>query len=240
MDFWGTLNVLIRRWYYALPALVVTFAICGVVYVTIPPTYVSNVVLVLTASTNGGSLTTNPKAGETLSNPLLNSDKGLSMSAAILIQDMSSPEVGTKVGITPGGPTTYTVGNGSSNPELLDNGPFVFIEVKSSTPQAARSVAAALSNQAGIELAAEQKQLDAPLQTYVSAREVVPVTTPVAEGKSRSRAAAAALVIGFIVSLTAAFGGESLAQARQGRQLAGTVAQPRRPRVVREPAGRQA
>ena len=237
MDFWGTLHVLVRRWYFALPALVLTFVVCGIVYVTIPPTYVANVVLVLTTSTNGGSLSDNPKVGATVSNPLLNSDKGLSMSAAILIQNLSSPDTGTKVGITPGGPTTYTVGNGSSNPELLDNGPFVFIEVKSSTPQGARSVAAALSNEAGVELAAKQRQLDAPLQTYVSAREVVPVSTPVAQGKSRTRAAAAALVIGLAASLTAAFGGESLAQARRaGRGDA--VAPARRARAERETAGR--
>ena len=43
--------------------------------------------------------------------------------------------------------------------------------------------------------------------------------------------------IGFILSLTAAFGGESLAQARRARQLTGTVALARRPRV-KEPAVR--
>jgi len=220
MDFWGTLNIYVRRWYFSVPALILCLAATAAIYMTVPTRYVSNVVLVISTSPNGGTQSDDPKQKGTLTNPLLNSDKGLSMSAAILIQTLSSPEVGLKVGVTPGGSTTYTVGNGSTNPELLDNGPFVFIQVDSASPQVAQRVALALTAEAGVELAAKQRQLDAPLQTYVSAREVVPATTPAPEGKSRSRAAAAALVLGFVASLVAAFGGESLAQARQARRVA--------------------
>jgi hypothetical protein len=228
MDFWGTLNIYFRRWYFSVPALVLCLATTAAIYMMVPTRYVSNVVLVLTTSPNGGTQSDDPKQKGTLTNPLLNPDKGLSMSAAILIQTLSSPEVGLKVGVTPGGSTTYTVGNGSSNPELLDNGPFVFIQVDSASPQEAQKVALALTTEAGTELAAKQRQLDAPLQTYVAAREVVPATTPVPEGKSRSRAAAAALALGLVASLVAAFGGESLAQARRARRMAEGRKVPRR------------
>jgi hypothetical protein len=218
MDFWGTLLVYIRRWYLALPALLLSFAVAGAAYETIPTHYVSVSVLVLTTSTNGGTLPDNPQEQATRINPLLSYGQGLSMSAAILIQTLGSPETAAKVGAPVGGDTKYTISNGSTNPELLDSGPFVYVQADSPSPQTAQNLVLALSHEATVLLAERQRQLDAPPQTYVSVREVVPATTAQPQHESKLRAAAAALAIGFIMSLTAAFGGESFAQARRARR----------------------
>ncbi|MBF8191060.1 hypothetical protein ITP53_36200, partial [Nonomuraea sp. K274] len=56
MDFWGTILVLIRRWYVALPASLVAVGVAFFAYSTIPVTYTTTAVLLLTAPTSGGTL----------------------------------------------------------------------------------------------------------------------------------------------------------------------------------------
>jgi hypothetical protein len=224
MDIWRTTLVFFRRWYLTLPVFLVSLAVSGWVYVAVPTHYVSVSVLVLTTPTSGGSLPVDQSQRSALSNPLLNFDKGLGTSAAILIQILSSPETAAKMGAPAGGTTTYQVNNGSTNPELLNSGPFVFIQADSTSPAAARNLVLGLIDQAKLKLADRQRQLEAPLSTYIALGEVVPPTTPQAQRKSKMRAVAAALAIGFVASLCAAFGSESIAEAQRARRRASASA----------------
>src|SRR5262249_5271124 len=133
MDFWQTVMVVVRRWYIAAPAFLLSILGAVAVYASVPKTYSSTAVLVLTLPTTGASQPADPKHPPDLVNPLLNFDKGLSTSAAILIQALSTPETAQDLGVPPGGQTWFQVTNGSNNPELLITGPFVFVQGNSNT-----------------------------------------------------------------------------------------------------------
>jgi hypothetical protein len=221
MDFWRTVLVVFRRWYVTVPAFLLAVGIALMVYSMVPVRYVSTAALVLTAPPTGGSLVPLPDHQQVVTNPLLNFDHGLSTSATILIQALGTPELATELGAPPGGSTTYRVTNGSSNPELLTSGPFVFIAGEGATSAQAQDIVRRVIDRAKLELAARQRELDAPEPTYITITEVVSPTTPEAQGGSRMRAAAAALALGVIASLAAGFAMESLAAAWRSRRSRG-------------------
>lgn len=231
MDFWRTVLVILRRWYVVLPAFALSVGSAALVYATMPAHYTSGSVLVLTSPTTGGSLPADPDIPTGVVNPLLNFNQGLSTSAAILIQALNAPEVAAEIGVSPDSPTTYRVSNGSSNPELLTSGPFVFIVGESPSAHEAADIVRRVADQARVELRARQAAVDAPEQTYIEISVVAPATTPEAKRGSKSRATAAALGIGFVASLFAAFATESIALAwrRRRAQRAPTHTEPHDP-----------
>lgn len=222
MDFWRTLLVLVRRWYVVLPAFLATVGGTGALYLSTPDVYVSHSVLVLTSPLTGPSQPANPEEHPNgVVNPLLNFEQGgLATSASILIQALGNPEVVASLGASPTGPMRYQVSNGSTNPELLTSGPFLFIEGEGATARDAREIVERVARQAAIELAARQERVQAPRSTFIVLDEVVPPTTPIAEGGSRSRAAMAASGLGLAASVWAGFAAESIASARRRRRAA--------------------
>lgn len=217
MDFWGTVLIVLRRWYVALPAFLLSIGAAAGVYSSIPTLYVSNAVLVLTIPPTGGSLPSDPGRPNGLTNPLLNFDWGLSMSASILVQVISAPETVESLGVRPEGDTTFTVTNGSTNPESLDGGPFVYIEGTSRSPSGARDIVTRVRDRARVELAVRQRQLNAPPATYITMNEMVPPTEPQPQRTGKTRGAAAALLLGVLAGLAAVFSLESFLDARRRR-----------------------
>ncbi|HEV2779862.1 MAG TPA: hypothetical protein VGX25_10735 [Actinophytocola sp.] len=220
MDFWQTILVVFRRWYVALPAFLLSILLALAVYSSVPKVYNSTSVLVLTLPATGASQPADPDRPRDQTNPLLNFDKGLSTSAAILIEALRDPEIAAELGVPPGGDTWFEVGNGSSNPELLITGPFLFIQGNSATPEGARDIVGKVAERARVELANRQKEVNAPASTYITAVEVVPPTMPAAHGGSRIRAGAAAGALGILAGLAATFGFESAMNARRRRRRA--------------------
>jgi hypothetical protein len=218
MDFWGTVVVVFRRWFVTLPAFALAVGAAVAVYVSIPITYTSTAVLVLTTPTTGGSLPSNPKYPNGLTNPLLNFDRGLSTTASIVIGVLSTPEMATALGATPDGDPSYEVNNGSSNPENLAQTPFVFITGESVSPQAAQDLVRRVSAQARMVLADRQRDVHAPRATYIAIDQAVPPTTPQPQKGRRTRAAAVALALGGVAGLVSAFAAESVAQAMRVRK----------------------
>lgn len=218
MDFWRTVIVLFRRWYVVLPAVALSVGAAAAVYASVPPYYQSNSVLVLTSPLEGGSL--QPDGTQQLEpiNPLLNFDYGLSTSAALLIQALGTPETAADLGVVPEGDTGYEVGNGTSNPELLTSGPFVFIVGESRTAEGARDIVTRVAERAKAELRARQDALDAPEAIHIRVNTVVPPTTPDEKRGSASRAAAAALGLGAVAGLSSAYAVENIAQRRRLRR----------------------
>lgn len=234
MDFWQTVLVLVRRWYVVVPAFAASLAGVLALYASTPIHYVSHSVLVLTTPLTGSSLPANPEHPNSIVNPLLNFEQGLSTSAAIIIQALGSPEVVAKLGASAEGDTRYQVTNGSTNPELLTSGPFIFIAGESATAEGARAIVERVVRQAEVQLADRQAELRAPQPTYITVDQVVPPTTAEAEKGSRARAAAAALALALVGSLASAFAAESLAQALRRRRA--RVNAPADPTRAPEPA----
>ncbi|MEU8244838.1 hypothetical protein [Nonomuraea sp. NPDC048916] len=221
MDFWGTVLVVFRRWYVTVPAFLLALGTAFAVYLTVPTMYQSNAVLVLTIPPTGGSVPVDPQYPNPLTNPLLNYDGALNVSASILLQALSTPETAAQVGAPPGGDTAYSVNNGSSNPELLASGPFVIIEARSPSAETAHSLVTKLVQRAKVEMAERQRLLRAPPSTYLALTEMVPPTSPQEQRGGKSRFAAAVLILGLFAALTAGFAAESVAAALRRRESPG-------------------
>jgi hypothetical protein len=215
VDFWRTVIVVFRRWYVVLPAFLLAIGGCAAVYASVPVVYISTSALVLTTPLTGGTEYVEKPDADKLTNPMLNFDKGLSTAAALIIQALGTPEMAAELGAPAGGDPTYEVTNGSSNPELLTSGPFVFIAGTSEDPDSARDIVKKVSERVRVELVKRQSELNAPAPTYITVAEVVPPTTPEASGGSRVRAAAAALGLGVVAALASAYAAESIAERRK-------------------------
>ena len=139
MDFWRTVLVIFRRWYISVPAFFATLVLAGAAYSAVPVQYQSGSVLVLTTPLAGGTQATHEPNPTALTNPLLTFDRSLALTASIVIQQMNSSESAFALGVVPGGTTEYQVTNGSTNPELLETGPFLFVQGTGPTPEAART-----------------------------------------------------------------------------------------------------
>lgn len=209
MDFWATILVLVRRWYVALPAFLLAVGGAYLAYSTIPTTYTTTAVLLLTAPTSGGVVPADPGQPIARVNPLLNFDHGLDVAASMLISAMSTPDMVAELG-TAEGDTKYSVTNGTNNLESLATGPLVFVEGESRDPEAATAITLTVMARLERELELRQRQVQAPRETYITMSAAVPPTTPVAQQGRKLRSAAAALGLGVIAALCAAFAAESL------------------------------
>ncbi len=216
MDFWRTVVVLLRRWYITVPACLATLGLAVMAYSAVPHEYQSNSVLVLTTPLTGGTETSNPTS---LTNPLLSFDHSLSLTAAIVIQQMSSLETAAVLGMTPGGTPSYQVTNGSSNPELLESGPFIFVQGIAASPDAAEDVTDRVVAMVAAVLAQRQTQLKAPDSTHIGIQTVVPTTPGQLLTGNPLRAAAAATALAGLASLAAVYGFESLMTYRRRRRV---------------------
>ncbi|WP_146103673.1 hypothetical protein [Nonomuraea solani] len=210
MDFWKAITVLLRRWYVALPALLLTFTAAYGIYSTIPTQYSSTALMVLTVPTSGSYRPPNPTDPNPLVNPLLNFDGGLNMTASILVQILNGPEVAGQIGVRPDSTTTYKVNNGHPNPELLISAPFVVIEGTSRSPQDAKAIVQRVAERAKIELKRRQQLLNAPQETFINLNEMVAPTEPAAERGGKTRTAAAVFALGVMAALGSSFAAESI------------------------------
>jgi hypothetical protein len=219
MDFWRTLLVLFRRWYITIPAFVMSLWLAGAAYSAVPVEYQSNAVLVLTTPLTGGTETTHTGSRpKTLTNPMMNFDPSLALSAAIVIQQMNTSETAHRLGVTFGNDTSYEVSNGSSNPELLETGPFIFIGGTGPSPKAAQDVATSVAAMAAAVLNERQNELHAPPSTHINLQVVVPPAAGLPLSTSPLRAAGAAGALAAMAGLAAAYGFESLMTHRQRRR----------------------
>jgi hypothetical protein len=218
MDFWQTVVVLFRRWYITVPAFFLSLVLAGAAYSVVPIQYQSVGVLVLTTPLSGGTETSVPNRPEPITNPLMNFDHSLALTASIVIQQMGSPETARSLGVTPGGTVTYEINNGTSNPELLESGPFIFVLGTGPSPQAAQDIAQRVAEMAAVVLDQRQTELNAPTGTHISTQIVVAPTPGKPLLSSPLRAAAAAGVLAGLAGLAAVYGFESLMTHRRRRR----------------------
>jgi hypothetical protein len=218
MDFWQTVQVVFRRWYVTFPTFLAALGLAGLVYGSVATQYVSTSVLLLTTPRTGPTQRMDARPPNEITNPLLSFDRGLSLSASMLVQNLGTAETAATLGMRPGSGTSYLVTNGSTNPELLESGPFVFIEGNSVKSQEAQDIVRKVSALATEELADRQRELSAPQSTYITVTEVVPPTTPEARNTQKLRAAGAAGILGMFAGLAAGFAFESIASHQMLRR----------------------
>jgi len=218
MDFWQTVLVLVRRWYVAVPAFIATVGLAAAAYSTVPLQYQSDSILVLTTPLSGATTAPTAHQPKVVTNPLLNFDQSLALTASIVIQQMNSLETAQALGMTPGNTSSYQVSNGSTNPELLESGPFIFIQGTAATAAEAQDITRRASAMATDVLKERQQELNAPTSTHILMQVVVAPTTGQPQTSSPMRKAAAAGALGGLMTLVAVFGFDSMAASRTLRR----------------------
>lgn len=219
MDFWRTVVVLFRRWYIAIPAFFLTLGIAGAAYSVVPVQYQSGAVLVLTTPLSGGTEAVDAKHPNPVTNPMMNFDQSLALAASIVIQQLNSSQTTVLLGITPGGTTSYEVSNGSTNPELLESGPFIFIQGNGTSPRAAQQIAEQVSALAAKDLAERQTEAGAPPITHIGMQTIVSPPAGQPLKSSRMRAAAATGALAALASLAGVYCFENLMTHRRRRRV---------------------
>lgn len=218
MDFWRTVFGLARRAVVALPVLGVATILAAVAYLLVPTYHVSSAAMVLTTPTGGGTLSPKPTGDRT--NPLLQFNDSLRTTASILILAMNTPETAAQLGIRPNGDTKITVNDGHTNPDLLavaNNGPFVYIEVRSQSPAASRNIVLEAEQIVRDKLTQRQIALRAPKSTYITVTEVA---APVTKAKRTMKLGAAAGALGMVIvfGLGVAYTVDRVRQDRRARR----------------------
>jgi len=218
MDFWRTVVVLFRRWYITVPAFVMTLVVAGAAYSVVPIQYQSDGVLVLTTPLSGGTESTAPNATQPITNPLTNFGASLGLTTSLVIQALASSEASSSLGVTAGDTTTYEVDNGSTNPEELESGPFIFVHGIGPSPEAAQDMAKRVAALAAVILDQRQTEVDAPPSTHIAIQVVVPPAKGRPLLSSPLRAAAAVGALAGLASLAATYGFENLMTHRRRRR----------------------
>ena len=207
MDFWKTIVVLARRWYVALPALLVSLLLSGLVFQSIPPKFQSTGSVVLLTPTKGASASSKDPA----TNPLLNFGGSLEITAQLVTQVLLSPETGSQIQAS-GGATDYQVGDADTG------GPFINVVATASTAEQAKRTVELLLQRARQDLIDRQTRLGAPKGSFIAVEDAVAPTEAIQLNGNRLRGAAAALALGLCASLASAFILESILESRRGRR----------------------
>ncbi|MFG1947708.1 hypothetical protein [Nonomuraea sp. NPDC048826] len=208
MGFWKTVVGLARRKFVGPPVAVAAILLALAGWFLMPDRYVSTASMVLTVPASGGTLETLPESKPGLTNPLLQFNDALRTTAGILILATNTPEVAAELGVTEDGPTSLTINDGRTNPDLLGistNGPFVYIEVESTSPRLVREVMAKAQQRVKLELAERQVALDAPISTHIGILDVMRPSVPKPIVQNRLMAAAGGGLLGVAAGLALAF-----------------------------------
>ncbi|WP_434446160.1 hypothetical protein [Lentzea sp. E54] len=204
MDFWGTVRVLRRRWYIALPAVLLTGVLALSVYITVPTRYESSGVLVLTSPAAGGRYSEKTKPEDVVKvNPLLQFDGSLTTTAQILTQVLGDPKTAEELA-GKGSTATYTANTGPVG------GPLLFVSTEADSAESAEGLVGKVLEKTVNELAAQQKALNAPEQTFITAQILVQPTTASAKIGGKVRYVGAATVVLLLLTIASTFAADSI------------------------------
>ncbi|MFI6093943.1 hypothetical protein ACIA8G_00200 [Lentzea sp. NPDC051213] len=204
MDFWGTVRVLRRRWYIALPAVLLTGVLALSVYISVPTRYESTGVLVLTSPAAGGRYSEKTKPEDVVRvNPLLQFDGSLTTTAQILTQVLGDPKTHEELA-GKGSTATYTANTGPVG------GPLLFVTTEADSAESAQGLVGKVLERTIAELAGQQKALNAPEQTFITAQTLVQPTTAEAKVGGKVRYVGAATVVLLLLTIASTFAADSM------------------------------
>jgi hypothetical protein len=206
MGFWKTVLGIARRPFIGLPVLGFALIFGASAYLAAPTHYISSGYMVLTTPTSGGAI--DPTKSTFTTNPLLAFNDGLKTTAAILIQSVNTDTVMGQLGAGSGSGTKITVNDGSSNSQLANSsstGPFIFVQVDSTSPVGVRDAVLRAENHIRDDLTNRERTLNAPKTTYLLLTDVVTPANPVAKNTTKYEYAAGAglgtILLGFGIAL---------------------------------------
>ncbi len=207
LDFWKTLVVLVRRWYVAVPTLVMSLGLAAVTFESVPPKFEASGSVVL-LSPSGGASTSSDRVQ---TNPLLSFDDSLSTVSTALTQVLLSPQV-VKELQGQGATADYEVGNGNLS------GPFINVVADASSPAEAQQTVRLVLQRARTELRSREDAHHAPPATYIQVDNLIEPSEAKQLFGGKVRAGGAALALGLAASLSMAFLVESIGENRRERR----------------------
>ena len=211
MDLRDAVMTAIRRWAIVGPMLLLTVLGMFAAYTTGPTRYLSSAVLVVTVPQTGNT-TYGSARPPNRTNPVYLSDNNVTVTSAMLAQEMSGPDFAHRIGV---GSAGLSVHNGAANPELRVTGPFLFINVDSDSPVEAQALVRRAVEEGRTQLQQWQADVGAPRTTFMTLVEIMAPSSPIASHGSRGRAAAAALALGLIACYAAAIAAERVVRSRE-------------------------
>lgn len=215
MDFWETMRVLRRRWYIALPALLVSGILAMLTYTSVPTRYESTGVLVLTSPSSGGRHSDKTKPEDVVRvNPLLAFDSSLTTTAQILTQVLGDPTTHAELA----GEKSTSVYTANTGPV---GGPLLFVTAESDTGEQAKTLVGKIMERAAQELDTRQRTLNAPEPTFITSQVLVKPTAPQAKIGGKVRFVGAAAVVLLLLTIAVTFGSDSvLGKLKRRREAA--------------------
>lgn len=234
VDVWGAIRLLRRRWYIALPSIILSVGIAALAFASIPTRYESTGAVVLTSPASGPRFSGNTAPQDVVRvNPLLAFDGSLTTTALLLSQILGDPQTHVELGATSETGTTYVASTGDAN------GPFVFVTVESNSAEAAQLMVGKVLDRARQELEERQRSLQAPEPTFITSEMIVQPTE--AEGKigGKVRYAGASMIVLLLMTTALTFGSDSFIDKRNRRRAlrdGGAAAEQPEPPAAEPPA----
>jgi hypothetical protein len=203
MNFGEIFHVMRRRWYVAIPALLLTLVATAGMYVGWPTTYKSEVQLSLLASRSVA------QAQGDAGNPYLAFTPGLDSVVDILARNLSSDQSAAQLqalGVT----YPYTAGIAANA-----QGPFLAIDVTGKNRAGITQSMPILVAFAQRRLAEMQNASSAPKDTLVQAVLIAPPSAPTPVTKTKIELVAAVAVLGLVCSFLLCFIAENMLNRRR-------------------------
>lgn len=210
MDLGEILRLIVKRWYVAVPSLVIGCALPAAAYTSIPTKFQSESTLSMLNSTSASQLS--PQLG----NPFLSFDSSLTPTADALARLLSTSQAAQDLqakGVTE-----------ESSAKLADNasGPFVTLTlIGTDKAHTLQSMQIFDDYAAGQLQALQLKGGNAPANSLIRSIVIVPPQDPVAQMKSKYEAVAGAGAAGMILAFLAVFGFDNVATRRGGKGSTG-------------------
>ncbi|MFI6906814.1 hypothetical protein ACIBKY_36520 [Nonomuraea sp. NPDC050394] len=226
MNFWKALLRLLLQKRIGIPVALAAVGVAAATFAVIPVRYMSSTIMMVSPPVNGGIVNrnaVNPGGG---GNPLLIQTEGLSTAVATLVLALSVEETRVELGAPKDGPTELVVNDGSTSPRLIGmDGPFLYVEVTSTSAKASADVVAKARERLIRDLDGRQRELGAPTATYVVLMDIVPPTPPEADAMDKFMGAAMGFVIAMFLGISIVYG---LERRRARRRVARAPAVPER------------
>lgn len=215
MDLWGTLRVVLRRWYVVLPALAITVAVAIVAGSRTETTYEASGSTVLISSNDAKT-----------TNPYENFNPSLQTTAQVIANDISSESVRwdfRRNNLN----WTYklVVPYDATRAVLL---PEIDYTVQDPDPKVVMKTLDALGKRVTEQLARRQEASGAPADQWIQSVPGPASASATVNTGNRVRATAILILLGVAISLSLAFAAEGIANSRRRRRerKAGVVPEP--------------
>jgi capsular polysaccharide biosynthesis protein len=205
------LRAALRRWYIAVPGVLLSLLIASTVFGSMPAKYTSSGIAVLVRQNN-------PTTANSI-NPVLGNDGGFTTATLTLVQALDTPTVRAELGLREG-VDDFTISNVSKSPSSSGGDhPFLYITTRSSNPQKSTEIVGDVINAARQKLTELQNDFHVRPQNQIKVESVVDATPPKAVMNMLFAVTGAVLMLGIITTCIAAYALDRVIAVRQKQQI---------------------